>query len=132
MGRGRHRRPRAIGAAAAAALAGIHLDRLGNAASGAGYLGLLFAVAAAGFAWVAVRLLMADDIEAWLVGAALAVGVSLGYLLSCTVGLPGLTPQHWSALGDTSTSLAAVLLVATVVRSLRRRCPILDPARARH
>jgi peptidoglycan/LPS O-acetylase OafA/YrhL len=117
MGPGRHRRARAVGAAAAAVLAGIHLDRVGHAAREAGYLGVLFAVAAACFGWVAARLFSADDVDSWLAAAALALGVGAGYLLSCTVGLPGISPEQWSVLGDTSTAAAALLLVATVARS---------------
>jgi hypothetical protein len=116
-GTGRYRRLRGIAAAAAATLAGIHVGRLAYAAREAAYLGVLFGVAAASFGWVAGRLLRGDDIEGWVAGAGLALGVATGYVLSCTVGLPGLAPEQWSALGDTSTSLAGVLLVAAVVRS---------------
>jgi hypothetical protein len=117
MGPGRHRRLRGIGAAAAALLAGIHLERLAPAAREAAYLGLLFGVAAVGFGWVALHLVRGDGIDGWLAGAALAVGSTAGYLLSCTVGLPGLSREHWSRLGDSSTTLAAVLLVAAAARS---------------
>jgi hypothetical protein len=113
----RHRRLRGVAAVAAATLAGIHLDRLGPAVREATYLGVLFGVAALCFGWVAVRLLRGDDPDGWVAGSALAVGVAAGYLLSCTVGLPGLSRQHWSALGDGSTTLATVLLVAALLRS---------------
>lgn len=116
MGPGPHRPLRGIGAAAATTLAGIHLDQLGHAAREAAYLGLLFGVAAAAFGCVSVQLLRADDIDGWVAAAALAVGATAGYLLSCTVGLPGLAPEHWSPLGDISTTLAAVLLAASVAR----------------
>jgi hypothetical protein len=108
---------RGIGAAAATTLAGVHLGQLGHAAREAAYLGLLFGVAAAAFGCVAVQLLRADDIDGWVAAAALAAGAIAGYLLSCTVGLPGLTPEHWSALGDISSTLAAVLLAAALARS---------------
>jgi hypothetical protein len=117
VGSGGHRRLRGIGAAAAAILSGVHLDRLDHAAREATYLGVLFGIAAVSFAWVAVRLLHADDVDGWLVGVALAVAITGGYVLSCTVGLPGLSPEHWSALGDSSTSVAVVLLAAAVARS---------------
>ena len=117
MGGGRHRRARAVGASAAAVLAGIHLDRLGQATREAGYLGLLFAVTAACFGWVVARLWRTDDVDGWLAGAALALGVAVGYLLSCTVGLPGISPEQWSAMGDASTGVAAVLLVSTAACS---------------
>jgi peptidoglycan/LPS O-acetylase OafA/YrhL len=117
MGPGRHRRLRGVGAATAVTLAGIHVDRLVHAAREAAYLGVLFGVAAASFGWVAVQLLRGDDIEGWVAGVGLALGVATGYILSCTIGLPGLSPEPWSGLGDTSTSLAGVLLLAAVARS---------------
>jgi hypothetical protein len=117
MGPGRHRRLRGVGAATAVTLAGIHVDRLVHAAREAAYLGVLFGVAAASFGWVAVQLLRGDDIEGWVAGVGLALGVATGYILSCTIGLPGLSPERWSGLGDTSTSLAGVLLLAAVARS---------------
>lgn len=116
IGPNRHRRAQAIGAAAAAVLAGIHVARLARAAREAGYLGALFAVAAACFGWVAVRLFTTDDVDGWLAGASLAIGVGAGYVLSCTVGLPGISREHWNSLGDASTGVAAVLLLAAVAR----------------
>ncbi len=117
MGPGPHRRLRGIGAAAATTLAGVHLGQLGHAAREAAYLGVLFGVAAAAFGSVAVQLLRADDVDGWVAAAALAAGAIAGYLLSCTVGLPGLTPEHWSALGNISTTLAAALLATAFARS---------------
>lgn len=117
MGSSRHHRRRAMAAGTAALLAGIHLDRVGTAAREAAYLAVLFGVAAIGFGWVAAQLARGDDIDAWVVGAALAAGTTAGYLLSCTVGLPGLSPERWTVLGDSSTVLAAVLLITAVARS---------------
>ena len=84
----------------------------------AAYLGVLFLLAGAGFGWVAWKLLRSDDLDSWLVAAALAMGVAAGYLLSCTVGLPGLPIEHWSELGDASTTIAAVVVALAAIRSL--------------
>ncbi|MCA1842000.1 MAG: hypothetical protein LC792_02175, partial [Actinobacteria bacterium] len=117
MGPGRHRRHRVIAAAASAALAGVHIDHVAAASREAAYLGVLFVAAGAGFGWVAWKLLRSDDLDSWLAGGALALGVAAGYLLSCTVGLPGLPTEHWSDLGDTSAILAAFVVVLAVIRS---------------
>ena len=118
MGPGRHRRQRALAAFACAGLAGVHLDRVDMAWREAAYLGVLFLLAGAGFGWVAWKLLRSDDLDSWLVAAALAMGVAAGYLLSCTVGLPGLTTEHWSELGDASTTIAVVVVALAAIRSL--------------
>ena len=116
MGPGRHRPQRGLAAGASAALAGVHLDRVVVASRQASYLGVLFLGAGAGFAWVAWRLFRSDNVDTWLAGGALALGVVVGYVLSCTVGLPGLPIERWSELGDTSTSLAVLLVALAVIR----------------
>jgi hypothetical protein len=103
---------RAAAAGGSAMLSGIHLEQVAGAAGQAAYLGLLFAFAGLAFGFVAWRLLRSDDVDGWVAAAALALGVTGGYVLSCTVGLPGLPTERWSDLGDASTSLA--VFVATV------------------
>ena len=118
IGPGRHPRQRGLAAFACAGLAGVHLERVAVAWREAAYLGVLFLLAGAGFGWVAWKLLGSDDADSWLVAAALAIGVAAGYLLSCTVGLPGLPSERWSELGDVSTTVAVVVVVLAAVRSL--------------
>ena len=118
MGPGRHRRQRALAAFACGGLAGVHLDRVVAAWREAAYLGVLFLLVGTGFGWVAWKLLRSDDPDGWLLAAALAMGVAAGYLLSCTVGLPGLPIEHWSGLGDASTTVAMVVLALAAIRSL--------------
>lgn len=115
LGQSRHRR--VVGATAAAGLAAVHADRFAFAARDAVYLQVLFAVATVGFGSVAVRVLRADDLEAWWLGAVLAAGTAAGYILSCTVGLPGLPPKPWSALGVGGSAVALLFLVTAVTRS---------------
>ena len=113
-----HSWQRGVAAVACAGLAGVHLDRVLAAWREAAYLGVLFLLAGAAFGWVAWKLLRSDALDSWLVAAALAMGVSAGYLLSCTVGLPGLPIERWSELGDASTAVALVVLVLAAIRSL--------------
>lgn len=114
---GRLHRQRGLAAAASAALAGVHLDHAVAAMREATYLGVLFLGAAGGFGWVAWKLLHSDDLDSWLAAAALALGVVAGYVLSCTVGLPGLPTEQWSDLGDTSTALAVLVVALAGVRT---------------
>ncbi len=118
MGPGRHPRHRGLAAFACAGLAGVHLERVVAAWREAAYLGVLFLLAGAGFGWVASKLLGSDDVDSWFVAAALAMGVAAGYLLSCTVGLPGLPIERWSELGDASTIVAVVVVLLAASRSL--------------
>ena len=113
-----HRRQRALAAFASAGLAGVHFDRVLTAWREAAYLGVLFVLAGAAFGWVAWKLLRSDELDSWLTAAALAVGVAAGYVLSCTVGLPGLPIEHWSEVGDASTTVAVVVLALAAIRGL--------------
>jgi hypothetical protein len=114
-----HPRLRSIAAATTAILCGIHLERVAGGAAEAAYLGVLFFLAGIAFGYVAWRLLRSDDVDGWVAAAALALGVAGGYLLSCTVGLPGLPTERWSGLGDASTSLAIVVVAVAGARSWR-------------
>jgi hypothetical protein len=118
MGAERHRRQRVLAAFACAGLAGVHVDRVVAAWREAAYLGVLFLLAGAGFSCVAWKLLRSDDLDSWLAAAALALGVAGGYLLSCTVGLPGLPLEHWSELGDATTTVAVVVLALAGIRAV--------------
>jgi hypothetical protein len=119
MGGDPHPRLRGIAAATSATLAGIHLERVAGGAGEAAYLGVLFFLAGSAFGWVAWRLLRSDDVDGWVAAAALAIGVTGGYFLSCTVGLPGLPTERWSELGDASTTLAVLVVAFAGARSWR-------------
>ena len=118
MAPGLHPWQRGAAAFACAGLAGVHLDRVVGAWREAAYLGVLFLLTGAAFGWVGWKLFQSDDLDSWLVAAALAMGVAAGYLLSCTVGLPGLPIERWSELGDASTTVAVVVVVLAAIRSL--------------
>ena len=77
-----------------AALGLIHLLEAPEELEEATYLGLLF-LANFGGAVVAAIGLYRNDRWAWLLGVMLAGGSFVGYVVSCTVGLPGLEVEEW-------------------------------------
>jgi hypothetical protein len=113
-------RSRVAAAVAALALAAIHADRFAWAARQAPYLGLLFLIPIATYASVAIQLALRDNGAAWSVGAAIACATALAYVLSTTVGLPGLEPQRWTLLGAAGLALEGVVVALALARVLRR------------
>jgi hypothetical protein len=70
---------------------------------------------------VAVQLALGDNPMAWRVGSAIACLTALAYLLSTTVGLPGLQPQHWAPLGEASFALEALVVASAMAHARRVR-----------
>jgi hypothetical protein len=114
-------RIRAAAVVAALALAAVHADRFVWALRQAPYLGLLFVAPIATFGFVAVQLALGDNPLAWRVGSAIACLTALAYLLSTTVGLPGLQPQHWAPLGEASLALEALVVASAMAHARRVR-----------
>jgi len=77
-----------------AALGLIHLLEASEELNEATYLGLLF-LANFGGAVVATIGMYRNYRWGWLLGVALAGGSFIGYVISCTVGLPGLEVEEW-------------------------------------
>ena len=108
---------------AAAAIGGtglIHLllapDYLGTKP----YVGALFLGGAAACGYVAVRLWRATDVARdWLFGAATALGMFVGFILSRISGLLGFQETEWEPLGLVSMALEAGF-VAVAINALRR------------
>jgi di/tricarboxylate transporter len=70
------------------------------------YIGALFLIGAAAGFIVAVRLWNVDDQAAWAVGALIAGGMALGFILSRTVGLPDFDERgKWELEGLISLAL---------------------------
>ena len=84
------------------------------------YIGVLFLGGAAACGYVAVRLWRAKDVARdWLFGAATAIGMFAGFVLSRTTGLPGFHESEWEPSGLASLALEAGF-VAAAVSALRR------------
>lgn len=77
-----------------AALGLIHLLEAPEELEEATYLGLLFLANFSG-AVVAAIGIYRNDRWGWLLGVVLAGGAFVGYVVSCTVGLPGLEVEEW-------------------------------------
>lgn len=103
----------------------IHLWTAGDSFGEATYKGVLF-VANGVAAIVAAAAIYRDRGEwGWLLGALVAGGAFLGYVLSRTAGLPGLPaePDAWlEPLGVASLVAEAVFLAAFATR--RRSSPV--------
>ena len=82
------------GAALIAAVGLIHLLEAPEELEEISYLGLLF-LANFGAAVVAAIRIYRNDRWGWGLGALVAGGTFAGYVISCTIGLPGLPIEDW-------------------------------------
>jgi hypothetical protein len=104
-----------VGVVAIVATGLIHLATARDSFGEATYKGLLFVANGLGALLAAVGVYRDHADWGWLLGALVAGGAFLGYVLSRTVGLPGLPaePDAWlEPLGVASLIAEAVFLVA--------------------
>ena len=109
----------------------IHLATARDSFGEATYKGLLFVANGVGALVAAVGVYRDRAYWGWLLGALVAGGAFLGYVLSRTVGLPGLPaePDAWfEPLGVASLVAEAVFLIVFAVT--RRQSPPQLPRRA--
>src|SRR3954464_7700352 len=78
------------------------------------YIGVLFIAGGVAAVVVAVRLWMAPDRLAWGIGALVAAGMFVGFVLSRTTGLPGFKESEWELSGIVSLLLEASFIGAAV------------------
>jgi hypothetical protein len=109
----------------------IHLATARDSFGEATYKGLLFVANGFGALVAAIGVYRDRAYWGWLLGALVAGGAFLGYVLSRTVGLPGLPaePDAWfEPLGVASLVAEAVFLIVFAVT--RRLSPAQLPRRA--
>ena len=109
----------------------IHLATARDSFGEATYKGLLFVANGFGALVAGVGVYRDRAYWGWLLGALVAGGAFLGYVLSRTVGLPGLPaePDAWfEPLGVASLIAEAAFLMAFAVT--RRQSPPQHPLRA--
>jgi hypothetical protein len=109
----------------------IHLRLAGGAFGNATYEGLLFVANGVGALVAAVGIYRNRANWGWLVGALVAGVTLLGYVISRTVGLPGLPaePDAWfEPLGVVSVVAELVFLTGFAMR-WRRRSSVASPVR---
>lgn len=103
----------------------IHLVTAGDSFGEATYKGLLFVANGVGALVAAVGVYRDRTDWGWLLGALVAGGAFVGYVLSRTVGLPGLPaePDAWlEPLGVASLIAEAAFLI--VFAMSRRQSPV--------
>ena len=102
-------------AAVALALVGvIHLVLSPEYLSDETYIGVLFVAGGAASLAVAARLWFGSDGFAWALGAIVAAGMFVGFVLSRTTGLPGFKESEWELSGIVSLILEAVFIGAAL------------------
>jgi hypothetical protein len=117
-------------AAAAIAIVGvIHLVLAKEYLEKETYVGVLFIAGGIAALAVAARLWMAPDRRAWGVGALVAAGMFVGFVLSRTTGLPGFKESEWELSGIVSLLLEAAFLGALAAwsRTVSRRTAAATP-----
>ena len=77
----------------------IHLILAPEYFSEQAYIGVLFVLGAVALGAFALRLWRGDDVPSWLLGALTMAGMGVGFVLSRTVGLPGLHEGEWELSG---------------------------------
>ena len=111
--------------AALAVTGAIHVAEAGDAFGEATYKGLLFVANGIGGLVAAIGVLRNRQARGWWLGLFVAGGAFLGYVLSRTVGLPGLPaePDAWLEPMGVASLLAEGAFVALFVLARRRAGP---------
>jgi hypothetical protein len=110
-------------AVAALALTGIlHLVLAPEYLSEEAYIGALFIAGGLSSLVVAALIWTRDDATSWTLGALVAGGMAIGFILSRTIGLPGFHESEWELSGIISLLLEAgvVAAAATALRNSGR------------
>ena len=106
-----------IGIALIAVIGVIHLILMRGEYEEAHYMGMLFAANFVGAIIAAVGIYRGSN-WGWILGFLVAAGSLAGYILSRTVGLPGMEIEEWlDPYGVVSLVLEAVFIVLIVQRA---------------
>ena len=98
---------RRLAAAALAVVGVIHIVLSPEYLDEQAYVGVLFILGGIGALLVAARLWFTDDRAAGTLGALIAAGMFVGFVLSRTTGLPGFKEEEWELSGIVSLILEA-------------------------
>jgi uncharacterized membrane protein AbrB (regulator of aidB expression) len=107
----RSRTARRLAAGAIAGVGVIHLALAPEYFSEQAHLGALFLFGGIAAGAIAIKLWGAHHPPSWTLGALVAVGMGIGFVLSRTVGLPGFHESEWEASGILSLLLEGSFLV---------------------
>ena len=78
------------------------------------YIGALFIAGGLAALIIAARLWSTHDRRAWALGALIALGMAVGFILSRSVGLPGFHETDWELSGIVSVLLELGFVAALV------------------
>jgi hypothetical protein len=95
-----------------AAIGAIHLALASDQFEESHYVGILFVAGAVGSFLVAIWLWIRPHVGIWTLGAVIAAGMFVGFILSRTVGLPNFKEAEWELSGIVSLVLEAAYIVA--------------------
>jgi hypothetical protein len=100
----------------------IHLLDAPGSFDEAAYKGVLFLLNPVGALIAAIGIYRGAWSWGWILGLVVAGGAFVGYVISRTVGLPGLPPDVWfEELGVLSLVVEAAFVVVFVVAASRRK-----------
>jgi hypothetical protein len=120
---------RRLAAAAIAVVGVIHLVLSPEYLDEQTYIGVLFIAGGLGALFVAIRLWMIQDRAAGSLGALIAAGMFIGFVLSRTTGLPGFKEAEWELSGIVSLILEAGF-IGLWLASMRAAVPVAAERRA--
>ena len=103
---------RRVAAVLIAAVGVLHLALAGDQMQEARYVGVLFIAGGIGALVVALWLWFRPHVGMWTLGAIIAAGMFVGFILSRTVGLPNFKEPEWELSGIVSLLLEGGYLVA--------------------
>lgn len=99
----------------ALSIAAIHLVLVPHELEEKLYVGVLFIIGGLALCLSAVGLAISTTRKpAWALGGLISVGMFLGFVLSRTVGLPGLLEGEWPPVGILSLVLEAVFVALAI------------------
>ena len=96
---------RRLAAALLAATGALHLVLAPEYLEEKAYIGALFILGGLASLAVAARLWTRHDRLAWALGALMAAGMAVGFILSRSIGLPGFHESDWELSGIVSVLL---------------------------
>lgn len=105
----------------------IHLIDVPGSFGEAPYKGLLFVANGVGAVVAALGIYRGSRIWGWGLGCLVAGGALMGYIISHTVGLPGLAPDNWLEPLGVASLVVEVGFVALALAMLPRLATIETP-----
>lgn len=105
-----HTQIRRMAAALLAATGALHLVLAPEYLQEKAYVGVLFILGGLASLAVAARLWARNDRQAWALGALIAAGMAVGFILSRSIGLPGFHESDWELSGIVSVLLEAAFI----------------------